>query len=323
MGKGRYTLGILGAALGLALGCRAAPAPVADLPPLRIRADVDRATANIYDPITYVVRVDYADGVAPELPEQAPAVAGLLIDDAREVGPELLEGRSALTRTYVLHAEQPGNYIVPPFTVAYTLPDGTKAEATTARLFLDIASVLGEGSHDLSALRPVKPPVPVPRDYTDAWLVGLGIVVGLLVAAALIAFWLRRRGRRTEAVAPPRPPHEVALNALAALERGTLLAEGRVREYVFALTEIFSAYLEGRFGIPAVASTSEQLVPLVRETPGLPPDTHALAQRFLTDADPIKFAQAPAAMHLAEAWTADVRRYVESTRPDVELEAAA
>ena len=304
-------------------GCGAAPDSEQPLPPLRLRAGVDRAAATIFDPITLIITVDYAAGVVPELPAALPPAEGLTITGAGERGPDLRDDRHVITRTYELHAEHAGSYIVPPFTVAYTLADGTQAAASTPRMFLDIRSALGEGESDLSALRPLKPPLPVPRDYTAYVLVALGLLLGLALAALAFRYWLSRRRVRAAAPRPPRPAHETALNALAALERSSLLAQGRVREYAYTLSEILTAYLEGRFAVPAVASTSEQLLRMVAEQPGLPADTRPFVQRFLADADPIKFAQAAAATDVVQTWTVRIREYVEATRPRPELERAA
>lgn len=318
----RRRLALLAFATGL-LGCAAETPAVDPAPPVRLRASIDRPAAAIFDPIALVVRLDYAPGVVPELPEGVPPVEGLTVSAATEDGPELVDGRNVIVRTYALHAEQPGSYIVPAFTVPYVLPDGARGEAATARLFIDVASMLGAGEDDLSALRPLKPPVAIPRDYTAVGLIALGVVLGLALAALVFRQWLRRRAAGTARAAPRQPAHVTALNALAQLERSPLLAQGRVRDYLYGLSDILTAYLEGRFGVQAVASTSEQLLRLLADQPALPGETRALARRFVAEVDPVKFAQVPAAVAQAETWTVRIRRYVETTKPTAELERAA
>lgn len=319
MGKRPVALAAL-----LLLGCTAGPPAPPPEPPLRLRSVLNPTEATIYDPITVVVRVGYADGVVPELPDTPPVPEGLTLDDAQESGPDIAGDRRMLTRTYVMHATQPGSYIVPALAVAYTLPDGTQAEAKTPRMFVTVASLLAEGEPDLAALRPPKPPVAVPRDYTPVVRVAVAGLAGALIAGILVYLALRYWRREAAATAPPLvPPHEAALNALAHLERGPLLRQGRVREYMYGLSDVLCNYLEGRFGVAAVASTSEQLLHTVHAAQGLPRETTVLVKRFVAQADPIKFAHTDGAVPTAEAWTRDIRRYVEHTRPDPVLETAA
>lgn len=315
----------LALALTVAAGCsRAAEAPQADLPPLRLRAQVDHTDATIYDPITLTIRVDYAEAVTPELPEAPPVPAGMELDKANETGPDAVDNRRVLTRTYTMHATHPGSFIVPSLTVAYTLADGTKADARTPRMFVTVKSLLGEGKPDLAALRDPKPPVAIPRDYTTIYGIVAAVAAGTFLGAALLALWLRRRRTERElAPEPALPPHEAALAALARLERGPLLAQGRVREYVYELDEVFRAYLERRFRVPAIASTSEQLLDAVRAAPRLPSDTSVFVKRFVRETDPIKFSDARGDGARVQQWTRDIRTYVERTKPEPELEVAA
>ncbi|MHB1844459.1 MAG: hypothetical protein ACYCWW_06435 [Deltaproteobacteria bacterium] len=109
--------------------------------------------------------------------------------------------------------------------------------------------------------RDIAPPVPFyVRTLRLVWI-ALGALAGLALLAFAIRWWRRRPKRAKGApAAPPRPEHEVALEALAHLEAEGLPGQGRFKEFHLRLSEALRAYLQARYGIYALDMTSAELL---------------------------------------------------------------
>ena len=124
------------------------------------------------------------------------------------------------------------------------------------------------------------------------WIILLGVAVG---AFYLVRWWLRRRRRKVKfaveiAAPPPRPAHEVALESLDHLRDDQLFQSGKIKEYYVRLSGIIRLYIEGRYQVSAMESTSFQLL---RDIESLLMDQNlrSVLAGLLEDADLAKFAK--------------------------------
>ncbi len=199
-----------------------------------------------------------------------------------------------------------------------TLPGGA---ARTIPIQLPLPFVRAVLPADSTQPRPPKDIVTTPRrDWTWAW-----IVAGVLVALALLAFWLWRR-RRHPRIAPPVDPRE---HALAELDR--LRASGVLERDVEAFTAETSAILRAFAAtadpqLGADLTTSELLDRLIA-TGARAADVDAL-ERALTQADLAKFARRPPPparalqdWEAARRWIADFHRPASADSPDADASA--
>lgn len=115
----------------------------------------------------------------------------------------------------------------------------------------------------------------------------------LLVAAALCMwFWIRRR-RRMEApvvLAPPKPVHQLALEALNELRKNDDWSPDGELKFHFALSGILRLYLEARFGIHATDMTSSEIVRALPALADIDEKNRAIIGQLLNDTDLVKFA---------------------------------
>lgn len=141
-------------------------------------------------------------------------------------------------------------------------------------------------------IRPIKGPVAVPTRWR--WgRIGAALAVLAAVGAGGLVWW-RRRSRPVETVAayvPDLPPEVIALRALKELEADALPARGLMKEHYSRLTFIMRRYLEHRFRVPAVESTTDEIrLALGPGVPLEPVRRDALLELF-TEADLVKFAK--------------------------------
>lgn len=134
-----------------------------------------------------------------------------------------------------------------------------------------------------------------PASWMDQWPWALGAVLLL----ALLWWRLRRKKPKpvavfepTATVQPAIPPHQVALQKLTQLEQKQLWKKGNVEPFYAELSLIVREYLEGRFKIPALESTTREILPLLK-TAGFPDNLNGVLREILHESDMTKYAQHP------------------------------
>ena len=182
-------------------------------------------------------------------------------------------------------------------------------------------------------IRDIKPPEDVPFDWRPV-LVGGALLVAL-IGIGLALYYALNRFRRV-AVLPPRPAHEVALEALSHLRAKRLPQAGQFEAYYVALSAIVRTYLEDGLQVRAPEMTTEEfLVAVTRDSSAprsrsaqrppkgrgddhpsrLPPAHQRLLGTFLAQADLVKFARHRPSLDDSDVAYEAARRFVDETRP--------
>ena len=156
-----------------------------------------------------------------------------------------------------------------------------------------------------------------PPHWTDYWLEVLSVV--LLVA--LVVWYFRRKktpppvlareGLRPE-TPPPTPVHELVLEQLAALERQKQWKTGQVVQFYAELSLIVRTYLELRFEVAALESTTREILPMLKNT-DFPSSQNEALRNLLQEADMAKYADRLPPEQACENAIAAARRLVIAT----------
>lgn len=137
-----------------------------------------------------------------------------------------------------------------------------------------------------------------PFHWTDA-LVWIALVGGIVLLGALY-YWWKHRKRDTYVLSRhvQLPPETIALKKLEALEAKQLWQKGQLKAYYAELTYILREFLEQKYTVPALESTSAELVAGLSKT-DFPDGLRADLAQLLQQADLVKFAKGepPAAFH--------------------------
>ncbi|MBN1477603.1 hypothetical protein JXA47_12680 [Candidatus Sumerlaeota bacterium] len=266
-----------------------------------LRAEVTPRQCTVGDRVTVVVEIDSEPGEhvgelhLGELGEDLH-----LAEHGRLVPAESASGAPRWRAEIVPFAV--GMLDLPPISATVTGADSATSEATADLGQIQVDAVIPEGLEPPGPKAPHGPfTLPEPRP-TWPYLALLGAVV----ACALI-HWLVRRLRQ-EGEAPPRPaevrpPHEIALADLDALEASSLVAEQRYRVFFYSLTDIVRVYFEREFGLGAPEMTTQELLDALRQR-GYPAAICEQVQRWITACDLVKYAsQRPAPDHCRTALT--------------------
>jgi hypothetical protein len=195
---------------------------------------------------------------------------------------------------------EPGDQTLGPVTMHWLAADGKTISGETASFKIHIKGVVPQA--ELAKADTVQKPVKLLEpnrvkklglSFADLvpWIISILIAAGLVWG--LLWYMKRRKRQTTEVIAPAiplRPAHEIALEALDRLRDKKLFQAGRLKEYYSLLTEILRRYIEARWEIPAMESTSFQLLrdvePKINDA-----NLRLLLENLLSDADLAKFAK--------------------------------
>jgi hypothetical protein len=138
----------------------------------------------------------------------------------------------------------------------------------------------------------------------------LAVILAVLIGRRALARWRRRTLERKLA---GRPPHEEALKALERLLGKKLVEQGLSKQFCFEISEIFRRYMSGRFGIPAVDLTTEEILSLTGENGALSEHHRPLVEEFLTSTDLVKFAKYLPSSEETDKFAQDTRVFINET----------
>lgn len=282
---------------------------------ISIESRVDKSTIRIGDVIRYSVVIRRSPEIEVETPGLAANLGSFEIRDYEVQDPQKREGRIVERVDYLISTFEVGEFEIPPLTIRYrAVGDTVWKSLQTETLRIVVESMKPSEAGDI---RDIKEPLEIPRDWLRTlapWVAG-ALVLGLVA----VAYQIYRRKKAGKAllparVEPPRPPHEVALEELAALRASTLLQEGAYKEFYSRLSEIIRRYLEGRFYIDAMEMTTFEVLGQLRQIPDLQTADIELVTQFLGFCDLVKFAKYTPSAEEIERSLAEAEEIVQRTR---------
>lgn len=131
-------------------------------------------------------------------------------------------------------------------------------------------------------------------------LLWLYILLGILALAGIgfgIYWYIKKRKKQPKAVVPVyATPIEKATALLQSLEKEELLQKGEVKDYYSKLTDIARIYIEEAIHVPAMESTTTELIEAMRvavqrKKMRLSQETFEQLEKVLRTADLVKFAK--------------------------------
>ncbi len=187
---------------------------------------------------------------------------------------------------------------------------------STDPLFLDVRTVeLGENKKP----KPIKDIRRFPytwsawfRDHWPWFAVG---GTALLVALLLFLYYRKRKrapGEHPEP--PPRPAHEIALEHLRSLEAEKAWQEKDPKAFYTELTDTLRRYLEERYRVPALESTTARILHELAFT-DIDDEGKALLRRLLKRSDMVKFAKQKTTSEERETSLKEAISFVERSIP--------
>lgn len=233
--------------------------PTASAPrEITIHSSVDRNHVTVGDPIRYTLTIE-SDAKCKVTPPDLGVNLGAFEIRDYHVHRSRTQRGQRWTVEFVIAIYDVGKFTIPPISVTYET-NGKVNSIASQPVDITVESVKPSQQADI---RDIKPPASVRLSVWDfRWLI---LAVLLLLALGIgVRVWLKRRKPKIEEQAliekPPVPPDEEALAALQALVSSGLLESGQTKEYYSRLSQILRRYLERQFEIPALESSTSEVV---------------------------------------------------------------
>lgn len=160
---------------------------------------------------------------------------------------------------------------------------------------------------------PIKPILDEPRTFEDyLWI--LYTLIGLILAGALL-YYFRRKNETQEVVEKviiKRPAHVIAFEKLELLKAASYWTKGEEKKHHTEFTYIIREYLENRFGINALESTTEEINRALKKEDFKITHENDLKE-MLQIADLVKFAKAKPPVDINEQFLEKAKLFIKDT----------
>lgn len=274
-------------------------------------ASVDSNNYLIGDWITLRLEVSRTEGVQAIWPTVLDSLEGFELVEKSNITSQQSGASVKESATFTLTAFDTGSLFIPALEFRLKSEgDSIGVPISTSPIAIFVHDVPVDTSQEI---KDIKPPLAVGLTFAD--------VLPYLIAVVVLGFlgWLiwyvlrkRKRGESLIPEAPSRPPHEIALDELRALDAERLWQRGKVKEYHSQLTDIVRVYIEKRFDIMAMEMTTDEI--LSSPALGSALDVARTSLRgLLVRADLVKFARSQPLPAEHEASLAEAFSFVEST----------
>lgn len=233
--------------------------------------------------------------------------------DTTSIGSQLI-----LEHTFSIRMWDPGPNVMLYPAVLYT-KDGQQDQAVNEnQMQLFVAPPGGlppvQDSLQVAPIKTIKEEASNLSDYLIYFIIiGLAILFGLIYWG-YTRYYKNREERKIIVEAPDVfvPSHQIALKKLSDLKGKKLWQQGDIKTYQSELTYIIREYLEGRYDISALESTTDEIVKNLSEELSSGDDVISL-KRILQVADLVKFAKARPEENLHESFMTEAESFVERT----------
>ena len=206
-----------------------------------------------------------------------------------------------------------GRHTLPVFSFEFIKPAGDTISIISDALLIDVLNVPVDTTKAIKDIRDV---LDVPFEIGEyiPWIIGGLVLVAILVAA--IYLWLKKKKPTVEIkqTAPKIPAWQLALNALDVIEKEKVWMQGKSKQYQSEITDALRKYIEEQFGLPAMESTTDETLMLLRNS-SFSEEAQQHMRQVLRLADLIKFAKQEALPADHERSMSFAKAFVLETKP--------
>ncbi len=202
-----------------------------------------------------------ANAVWPIVPDTfslMEVVQRMPIDTLKESsGSELKRSQSIILTSF-----DSGFHVIPPFVFTYRLEGDTNLySASTEPLLITVNTIPIDTTR---AIKDIKGQVSIPFSWQDALPYIFGLAIAVLLAFLIYRFIKMRKAKvvTPEIKIPKRPAHEIAIEALKALDLAKLWQNGNFKAYYTGLSDITRTFIEHRWSVAAMEMTTDEIMRL-------------------------------------------------------------
>lgn len=279
----------------------------------RVKVEVDTTNIRIGEQFNYQIFVDDTSNVIiPKLQN----IKGLEV--LEDIDIDTIEKN--LIKKYVLTGFDSGAYYIP----AQQIFIRNRAYVTDS-ILINVATVAIDTIKQ--KMFPIKAIQGEPWVWDDLMPYLIWIILGLLLIGGVIGYIIWKKRNPTlyeeEELIAAMPPFEEAFERLKKLDDKLLWQNNHVKQYYIELTEIIRIYIEKELHIPALESTTDELMETLQDfndakTIETSREGIRKLKELLREADLVKFAKSKPLSHEIEEDRRDAEYVLKELKPKVE-----
>jgi hypothetical protein len=253
--------------------------------PVRIRAQLDRSTAAVADPIELRLTVEAPADVAVALPQSGDTLGPFEVIDVRDVADVPIPDGRQWTRRYLLESIETGQHTVPEISVAYVDRRGDEpisGEVRSRAMPVEIQTLLAETDQP-TEFRDIKNAVwaEIPETQVASSPVAAIVISSLLGMAAVCGLiWFCR----------PLTPRKWALRMLDRLENSGDAMDGNYEQVYESAANVLREFLFRRMELSVPWLTTPEFLEQAQQDRRLSESVRQQLENFLNSVDMVKFA---------------------------------
>ena len=277
-----------------------------------ISATLDSTNIVLGDPLRYYVTLQMPKGTLFNTPKLPPESSIELLKPIESDTTEK-EGDWLISQIWTITAYDSGVFTLPRMPYPYRLSNGAADTLFTPAKKI-FCNTLPTDKELLPNIGIMEEPIHF-RDLLP-YLLAISLLVGFVYGAW--RWWRKRKAAQTaaELLISTRkiPPHELAFQKLKALTAKKYPSNLEFKLYYTELTYILREYIEARYGIAALESTSEELLNDLQKIE-IERSMKMSLNEVLKTADAIKFAKGSANSTEMDRHLGIVERFIQQTIP--------
>lgn len=227
-----------------------------------------------------------------------------------------------ITHDYLITSFDTGYVYIPPFEIGM-VEEGYNSTITTDSIKLYVTYPIVDME---KGIFDIKPPADLPFKFSElapyAKII-LGVLLVVLAIAAILLYYFlvykKRQLKKQEEIVDNRPADVKAIEALSELKAKQLWQNDKVKLYYSELTDIIRRYLDERFDMHTMESTSSEIIKSLKSQPIKAEEVDYLRAIF-ERADMAKFAKGqPLPNENDKSW-GDSVQFVQHTKLTLNVE---
>ena len=274
----------------------------------QVKAEIDTTNIRIGEQFQYKITVDETENVIiPKLNN----LKGLEVIDTLKI--DTIENK--LIRKYILTGFDSGAFYIPQQQIFIR-----NQAYLTDSLLVNVATV----PIDTTKIKkfPIKGIKGEPYQFDDFKQYIWWVVIAIIVIALLLYFFVFKKKKEQEEtiVVPLLAPYEEAMQKLEELDKKLLWQNNQVKKYYSELTDIIRGYIERELHVPALESTTDELIDVLRDFN----DTNSIEtsreiidklKNLLQESDLVKFAKSKPLSHEIEEDRKEAKLIIDNLKP--------
>jgi hypothetical protein len=220
--------------------------------------------------------------------------------------------KNQLIKKYTLTSFDSGRYVLPGQTVLIK-----NKIFLTDSLIIDVITVAVDTiKQPLHHIKTIKNE---PYTFADYQKYFWGLLI--LIAIGVILYFVLKDKPTHEEIISRIPPFDQAKQRLKELDSRKLLKQNRIKLYYVELTDILRSYIERELKIPALESTTDELIETITDFNSssnldIPKETLSKLRELLKEADLVKFAKSKPLLNEIELHRNDAEYIIDKMHPE-------